>query len=191
MIAKVDYIKSIFKITGDNPYVISDIADDMAGVQNFDDFRVWLKSNINHIDTQYMNGFQKFTFLAKEYKKQYAKRTNSSRLSKSQDTAKQIADKIRSVAHHLDIDPNLTPHHFQIDGKCYFSKFEISQIEKIGGLHRCVMLQKSVSGEDALLERLRDEMAGIVMVQALAKPTEQTNVKVSKLMRGVAHGVRA
>lgn len=189
----IKYISTILNIKTDSMLVVADMESELHGIVDISEYKDYLRRNINYLGMEYMTGFQKFIKLTEMYKRQYAERTNKERLSKSQDTAQQLADKVRSVAPYVNHNQNLKPENFSANGECYFTAFERKQLAKIGSLTRCVNLQISVSGEDALLEKLKEQMIEIVMIQAIAKPKEkeEVNKSVASLMNMAASKVRA
>ena len=188
MLAKVDYIKSVFKITEQNPYITTDIAEELAKVEDFNEFRKWLKINLNHLDTQYMNGFTKFNFLARMYLQSH--QVDKARLAESSSFAKSLAEKIRSVSSYVLDNNNLKCENFVSDKECIFTDFEQTHLAKIGTLLQCVKIQRSVSGEDPLFEKLNKNMQQIVINDSIGyKPKEKTTHRVTSLIGGMVKKV--
>lgn len=154
MVDKVEYIASIFKIDVNNQYVILDIAEELKRIDSFDHFRNWLKVNLNHYDAQYLKPYEKFIFLIRMYLKNRVESLNSERISKSRVHAFELAKKVKLVSPFVE-DRGLDCKNFKTPtGEKFFSTFDVSQIDKVGGLLAAVRLQKSVSGSDALIEKL-------------------------------------
>ncbi len=167
MVLKVDYIKRFFKIESDNPLVIKDIAEEIDKNGDFEDFRNWLKEYSNHIDFQYLNGFQRFIKLSELYSRKTAEANNQDRLGKSSSYAIKLAQKVKDVSNHVLDNNDLKYMHFVTPDGCFFSDFDIKQLDRVSSLLGCVRLQVSVSGEDELLNRLDENMKQIVMSNAL------------------------
>ena len=185
MLDEVEYIQSIFKINTDNPYVITDLAEEVEKIDSFDDFRSWLKININHFDAQYMNPFQKFTFLIRMYLRKQLELKNAERIENSKIFSKNFSYKVKQVSHLVD-EKEILAQQIKLDGKQFFTDYEISQINKLGGLSACIRIQRSTSGADALAEKI-SEMAYDMMVSNIIeyKPKEETNHRVTDLISNI------
>ena len=107
------------------------------------------------------------------YKKKTAEESNTERLGKSSLYAIKLAEKVRAVAGDALDNDKLGYSNFVNSDGCLFSKFDIEQLDKIGSLHACINIQRSVSGEDALLDRLDANMRHIVMSEALGHTTKE------------------
>lgn len=187
----IKYTAEILNIKTNSKLVVFDMQSELQGITDIADYQKFIRSNINYLGMEYMTGFQKFIKLTEMYKRQYTEKTNQGRIGKGIDTAQKLANKIKEVSSHVEDNNDLTFINFSTDGKCYFTDFEIKQLKKIGSLNKCVRLQKSISGEDALLERLKGQMREIVLTKALVRPQEKTDRNVAKLMSSMAEKVRA
>ncbi len=182
MLAKVDYVKSIFKINTDNPYAITDIAEEIKKIDSFDDFREWLKANLNHLDIEYLNSFSKFIFLVRMYRKKKLELENKDRIQESKTFAKLLVKKVKQVAPIIEKN-ELAVKSIRLNGEQFFSDFELSQIGKLGGLSACVNLQKSVSGNDRLEEKLIAIMFDLLVDNIIEyKPQKKAKNKVTILI---------
>ncbi|NOR55529.1 MAG: hypothetical protein GQ531_04920 [Sulfurovum sp.] len=190
MLEKVEYIKSIFKIDLDNPYLITDIAEELVKIELFDDYRKWLKINLNHIDAQYKYGYQKFVFLTRMYLKKRLEFINAEMLLQSKAYAKELAYKVKEVSSLVE-EKGLTFEYFKdTGGGAFFTDLEVSQLNKIGGLDSSIRLQKSLSGSDALADKLV-LMAFDFLVTSIIeyKPQKKTTTEVSILVKNVVKRV--
>jgi len=176
----IEYIGSVLNIKIDNRLVIDDITTELKSIGDIVDYKNFLKKNMNHIHTQYMTGFQKFIKLTEIYKRQLALESSSDRISNADDFAKKLASKVKSVAKEIEENSYLDYDNFISSGEPYFSDYERKQIDKIGGLQTAIRLQKSVSGTDALEERLRSQSVSIVIRDALKKPDKQKSLSMVK-----------
>jgi hypothetical protein len=182
---KVEYIAAIFKIDASNTYLIIDIADDLSKVNNFDDYRKWLKTNLNHLDAKFLKPYEKFVFLTQKYIKQKLETENSERINKGREHAIELSNKVRCVSHYV-VEHGATYSNFKTkDGVEAFSSFEQSQLEKVGGLLASVRLQKSISGADALADRLEELAYDLIVTNIIEyKSQKKTDNSVSKLLDG-------
>ena len=169
-IEMVEYICSIFKLDNNNTFIILDVVHELEKINSFDTFRNWLKDNLNHFDTQYMNSYQKFMFLISKYLQVEFEHLNQERISESKKQALLLANKVKAttkIVEELDTEPKCenfkTP-----DGSCLFTVFEMSQIRKLGGIYVCVQWQKSVSGRDALVEKFEELFREIISQKSIA-----------------------
>ena len=162
------------KITKSRENEIKDI-EDIAGYRDF------MRKSFDYLGMEYYTGFQKFIKLTNIYKRQYAKDTNVERISKSVQTAYILAQKVKAVISYVESGKDKYSS-FSSNGKSYFTKFEISQLEKLGGLQKSVHLQKSVSGDDALFNRLKKQMQEMIIVEALPNLNVKTHPKVVKII---------
>jgi hypothetical protein len=191
MIEKVEYIKSIFKIDADNPYVITDIADELVRVDHFDDYRKWLKSNVNHYDAQYLKPYEKFVFLTHKYLKQRLEIENSERITNGRMYALELSSKVKAVSNYVE-EYGATYETLKLKGsdKELFSGFDKSQLAKVGGLISAVRLQKSISGTDALADKLEELAYELIVTNIIEyKPQKKTETCVSKLLDGVVEKI--
>ncbi len=176
----IKYLTAILNIKTDSDLVILDMTSEIQGVADIADYREFIRKNLNYLGMEYLTGFQKFVKLTEMYKRQYAEATNAGRIADSERVAIEIADKVKKIAPLLD-DKDLSFSSFK-EGKP-FTKFEVSQLMKIGSLRSCVRLQRSVSGGDALLDKLKEVNKAIVINKALGhKQADKTHKGVSNLI---------
>ena len=182
MIEKVEYIASIFKIDVDNSYIVTDIAEELSKIDSFDDFREWLKGNVNHVDAQFMNPYKTFTFLVHKYLKKSLELKNTERIRNGKKYVIELSNKVRQVSYYVE-DKGATYENFKINGKEAFSSFDKSQLDKVGGLLAAVRLQKSVSGADALADRLEELAYDLIVTNIIEyQSQDKTETNVNKLL---------
>jgi len=186
MLDKVEYIKSIFKIDSDNPYIVTDIAEELSKIDDFNNFRIWIKINLNHFDAQYMNPFHKFTFLIRLYQEQRLELVNAGRITKSREYAIELSTKVKSVSAYV-LEKGATYHQLKTkDKREFFTSFDKSQLEKVGGLISAVNLQKSISGADALADKIEELAYELIITNTIEyKPQKKSSSSVEKLLDGV------
>ena len=96
-----------------------------------------------------------------------------------------LSEKVRAIKSYVEEGKDEYCNFIQNE-KCYFTRFEISQLQKIGRLKDCVRLQNSVSGDDELFNQLQKQMEEIIIVQALPSLYEKVDNNVAKMiMSGV------
>jgi len=169
----IEYLMAILNVKTDSSFVVLDMQNELQDITDIADYQKFIRKNINYLGMEYMTGFQKFIKLTEMYKRQYTEKHNQERLLGSQDTARKLAVKVKSVASTIennDIEfKNI---------KDFFTAWEIKELNKIGNAMKCIRLQKSVSGSDELYEKLKEQMREIVMVNMLDKPKETTYKKI-------------
>jgi len=154
MINKIEYIKDIFNIKGENKHIIISIAEEIDKIEDFNDFRNWIKINLNHADTKYIKSFDKFIFLMNLYMKEYIEFKNRKRIKNGKKYAKKLSNKIKQISHLVENETLSILNIKTKNNKDFFNDFDKSQIKKIGGIKSAVNLQKSISGSDALNDKL-------------------------------------
>lgn len=187
MIEKVEYIKSIFKIDADNSYLITDIAEELVKIEDFDNYRKWLKVNLNHYDSQYMKPFEKFVFLTQKYLKQRLEIENSERITNGRLYALELSSKVKAVSSYVE-EYGATYEDLKLKGsdKELFSGFDKSQLAKVGGLQSAVQLQKSVSGSDALVDKLEQLAYDLIIYNIIEyKPSEMMSKQIKNRLSDV------
>ena len=183
----IGYIANILNIKTDSELVVLDMMSELKTITDIPDYQKFIKKNFNHYDLQYMTGFQKFIRLTEMYKLKRFEMQNKDRLKNSANFAFKLSEKVKTVSSKVKGNPELNFNNFRINGEPYFTEFEISQLSKIGSLYKCVQLQRSVSGRDALLERLQEQAREVIFQKALQKPEKN----VAELVTKVANSVRA
>ncbi len=182
MQAKVEFVKTIFNLNVDNFHVVKSIADELTKIDDFDDYEKWIKDNLNSLDNQYMNAYKKFVFLTRKYLKQKLELVNKDRLKKSKTFAKTLAAKVKLVAPQIE-ENGLVVKQVKLDGEEFFTDFELSQLDKLGGLSACLRFQKSVSGSDDLEDKLIALMFDLLITDIIEyKPQKKTENMVNKLL---------
>ena len=179
----IEYLVSILNIKTNSSFVILDMTEEIKEIEDLVEYRNFMRQSFDYLGMEYYTGFQKFIKLTAIYKRQYTKNKNAQRISKSVKVASILAQKIKDVQSYIE-NGKEDYSDFNSDEKCYFSKFEISQIERLGGLRNCVRLQKSVSGDDELLNQLKAQMEEMIIVQALPSLETKTNKKMAKMLNG-------
>jgi ribonuclease HII len=177
----IEYLVAILDIKTNSNFVILDITNEIKDIEDLAGYRDFMRRSFDYLGMEYYTGFQKFIKLTAIYKRQYAKDTNKQRISKSVQTASILAKKVKAITSYIE-DGKEDYNYFVSNEKPYFSKFEISQLQTIGGLRNCVRLQKSVSGDDVLLNRLKKQMQEIIIIQALPCLEVETDSKVAKMI---------
>lgn len=148
----------------------------------------YLEKYNNHLDLQYMTGYQKFLELTTRYKKYEAEYRAKAEIALVPTRAKEIAEKVRSVKTQYNESEyqrhTLGYKHKELHFKSFvgcFKEEEIAILKKIGNLGKCLRLQGSVSGEDALEVNLAEILKSIAIVGASTK-----NVLENKMSENVA-----
>lgn len=182
MIEKVEFIKSIFNMKKDNAYEIKGIVEELEKIEFFNDYQQWIKDNLSHPKTRYKIGYEKFMFLTRMYKTIRLELLNKDRLKKSRTFAKTLASKVKLVAPQIE-ENGLTVKEINLDGENFFTDFELSQLDKLGGLNACLRHQKRISGSDDLEDKLVALMYDILITDIIEyKPQEKTENNVNKLL---------
>jgi len=162
-----------------------------------DNFVALCENSLNNSELSYMNGFQKFLWLKKDYEKRVVDKIVYDSLGEIEKRAFDIAKKVKSVTNIFEETEykretgllNCKELGFRNFGD-YFLDDEIRILEKIGTLKKCISLQKGISGRDLLSEKLVKIMANAKKVEArtIFKIGDNTikieNRKVSALIRG-------
>lgn len=184
MVEKVEYIASIFKIDVNSQYAVLDIAEELRKIDSFDDFRNWLKVNLNHYDAQYLKPYEKFVFLTCKYINKRLEFENSERITKGKLYAIELSSKVKAVSYYVE-ERGATYEKLKIKNtnKEIFSSFDKSQLEKVGGLFVAVRLQKSISGTDALADKLEELAYDLIVTNTIEyEPQKKTENNVNKLL---------
>lgn len=144
------YITTIFNLDPTNSYILEDIELELKDI-GFENFKNFYKGNSNYLGSEYKKGLEKFLFFTKLYRKLHTDTT------KKVNYCRELAFKVKLVS-SLILEHNADFYNFKIVGsdKCFFSENDIATLEKIGSLVYCARLQRSVSGSDALLEKMEE-----------------------------------
>lgn len=196
----IEYVAEILNIKTNSDLVILDIKEELESIVDLADYRRFLKTNLNHIDVTYLTGFQKFVKLTEMYRKLYARATNQDRLTGARKSSILLAKKVRGVATTIyangtrepsEIMDEINPAEITIGGEPLFTKYELSQIAKVGGLRKSIELQRSESGGDRLLDKLIELSEAIVVNKALGYDNNRTHHSVAGLIGQTVKQIRA
>lgn len=139
----IEYVVDILNIKTQSRFTLMDIEEELQNIEDFGLYRQYIRSNINHFDTRYMTGFQKFITLTTRYKK--AQELNSLPLDTleafSTKLYKKFADAIYVIRDH---EAYLSSHGLEKvkfhGGEQVFTPKEIEVLNAIGSLHYLVNL---------------------------------------------------
>lgn len=147
---QIGWVKDTFGVNTENIYTLEDIEIEFANI-NFDSFRSFYKQNSNYIGSEYKKGIDKLVFFTKLFRKQTT--DNTAKL----DYCESLAQKVKFIGYNA-IDNNLEYENIKIKDtkENFFTDKDIKTLSKIGTLQQCVILQRSVSGTDALLDTMKD-----------------------------------
>jgi hypothetical protein len=119
------------------------------------------ETNVNRSDFSYFTGYQKFLSLKKEYETKVVSKILESKMSVFEKKAIALADKVRAVSPtYLESEykrlaglTNYKQLTFESFGD-YFTNEEIEALKKIGSIGECIQIQESISGQDALSDKI-------------------------------------
>jgi len=168
----IEYITEILNIKTKSELVILDIRTELQEIEDIVSYKNYIKENLNHIDMQYMKGFQKFIHLTNLYKKEMFEIYNKDRLENAVTTAHKIADKVCTIS-KLSKSKAAKFEKFKTKDGNYFTSFEIKQLKRIGTVRECIKLQKSHSGHDPLLIRLEQSLKKLVGIEQIENKTSR------------------
>ena len=189
--AALKYFASLFNIKLDNPMIAEDIGEIVSGVPDIKAFRSWIRDNLNHYDTQYLSGLPKLATMAKIFNKNYVRTNATGRLEKARGFMEALAEKVHMVSAAVRDNPNLDYDNFRRDGENLFTDQEKSMLSRIGSLYDCVRLQRSVSGEDALYEKLMENAVKMISDDITGRKAIASKKKpVSALISSAANKTR-
>lgn len=178
----IDYYCGMLNIKADNEFVLADMMCELDKINAIDaqnDFREFVKSKINDYDLQYNTGLQKFMLLSGKFIKNKKIELNKDRLEKASETAKELAQKVKAIPAKYETQPFEA---FMLDKQTpYFSTFEIKCLNKIGNVVNCKNLQRSISGTDALAEKLDSIISNIVLETHTKHAIERTTPKATNV----------
>lgn len=178
----IEYLVDLLNIKASSRITILDMEDELKTIADFNDYRVYCKSNFNHINLDFMNGFQKFTRLTDMYRAKVVRESSPDRVQKAINFCMALSEKVKGVTYAVEED-GLDFQNFKQPGgdKSYFTDYEQKELEKIGGLHRCCKLRKSQSGEDALYETLFRNAIGVIEAGLKQPQIENTAKDITAL----------
>lgn len=181
----IEYFSDILNIKTGSTFTIADMVQTLESVNDMIAFKDYIKANANHYDIKFMNGVGKFNWLSKRYLDKQAEEMAAARLPGARTACKELCAKISAIAENVLEDATLKPKQFLQPGTKdqFFTKFEKSEIRAIGGLQVAARLQKSVSGIDALEEKLMERAIKHIQRPKLAHKTENSHNGVSAMLK--------
>ena len=170
-----EHIVRTLNIKDADTLVFERIEKTLTQVPNIPQFIGYIEKNMFHIDLQYINGYQKFIKLTKRYTDGLVKIQSKEALSHVPSRAKELADKVKNVSSTYDdnqyarifLNRNTKELNYR-SFKGYFAKQDIKTLSIIGSLKRCIYLQRSTSGVDALEENLKSILESMA-IKAVSK----------------------
>ena len=150
----------------------------------------YIEKHHNHADLSFMTGYQKFLELTKKYKAGVAERNARPQIEAGYTRAKELAQKVRETKETYEkseyqraylgyTHKELNFHNF----KGYLTDEDTALLKIIGNLGKCLHLQESSSGGDALEDKLSEILKAIVIrgVSQIALEDKSANRDVMKL----------
>jgi len=160
-----------------------------------DKFLTYLLKNFNHYDLKFLNGSQKFIEISKWYFDGVLLSENKEKLSLIDTRAKELAQKVRKTKDPYEKSEyqraylgyehkELNFHNFE----GYFRDEDAAILKTVGNLGKCLQLQESISGRDALEDKLSEILKAIVIRGAsqTALEDKSANRDVMKLANTTA-----
>lgn len=180
MIARADAVKAVIQtlnIKEVSQLTISRIDAELRTIPSLENYIAYMEKNVDHANVDRKTGYQKFLKLNDMYKSKLAKLLAREELEKASGKAKALAEKVNNVSSKFDETEYRINHlghtikslHFR-SFKGYFTEDEIKTLSLIGSLGRCIKLQKSESGSDALADKIESIYKHIAIRTASGTP---------------------
>lgn len=182
--ALIKNIADTLNIDISSEYTVLDMWEEIEKISDIVSYKRYLKDNIDHLDTAYKNGFQKFLVLTKKYLRSEKLELNKEILKKGADFIYILCKKVKELRQYQDrIDLNVNAELVlkTFNKEPYFSLKEQNALNAIGSVAYCIKLQRSVSGADMLEERLHDNMIKNIMSVVNVKKLESVKVDIKRI----------
>lgn len=142
----IKYLISLLNIKTDSEFVVLDMREDLSTIRDINKYRLFMKSNINNYEVQFMSGYQKFVFLTDKYKAKEFREVNAERIAGAESEAQRLDSKFTSIKTKLKNELHCGRaatvshiNHKDTGGK-YFTDFEIGVLNRIGGTKNLIYL---------------------------------------------------
>jgi len=157
MISAIAHVLKVLNIKGEDDLLFERIELELKGIADAPKYLSFLEKHYNHIDLQYMSGYQKFLELTRRYKIGVSERMAKSHIESGRTRAKELSSKVRTARDAFEKSEHqrnvLGYTHKMLDFHnfvSFFSSEDMAILKTIGTLERCLDLQRSVSGVDVL-----------------------------------------
>ena len=171
----INHIIRVLNIKDADAFVADRLTKEMIGV-DIPSYLSYIEKHHNHIDLSFMTGYQKFLELTKRYKVGLNERNARLEIEKGRGRAVELANKVKELKtafreseykrKYLGYShKELNFHNFRdnFTKECYFTDEDTALLKTIGNLGKCLQLQESSSGSDALEEKLSEILKAIAI----------------------------
>ncbi len=164
MITVGDAVKAVIQtlnIKEVSQLTISRIDAELRTIPSLENYIAYMEKNVDHANVDRKTGYQKFLKLNEMYKSKLAELIAKEELGTAVGKALTLSGKVRQVAPKFketeyrinNLNHGIKSLHFR-SFKGFFSEDEIRTLSLIGDLRKCIKIQDSVSGSDALCEKI-------------------------------------
>lgn len=165
-----DMIRDIFNLKNISEVMIEKINNEISQIQNLPNLLAYFEANLNHANLEFMSGYQKYVTLLKQFNKKVMEFLAKDQISIAPTRAKELSSKVKAITSAFEESEykriNLNYPHKQLDFHSfvnYFTKEDTAILKTIGNLWKCIKLQGSVSGQDALEFRIKKILDAIAI----------------------------
>ena len=156
---------------------IARVDTEIRTVPSLENYIAYMEKNVDHANVDRKTGYQKFLTLNKMYKKKLAELMAKKELGMATSKAKALAGKVAEVTPKFneteyrinDLVHGIKSLHFR-SFKGFFTDDEIKTLSLIGDLRKCIAVQASVSGGDALADKIEKIYKHIAIKTASGTP---------------------
>ena len=170
MIKEITYVMMVLNIKEGEDLLFERIELELKRVDNIQKYLSFLEKHNNHIDLQYMSGYQKFLELTRRYKIGVSEMMAKTKIESGRTRAKELSSKVRMVRsafekseyqrNALGYTHKMLDFHNFVD---FFSHEDMAILKSIGTLKKCIDLQMSVSGADILEINISEMLKAIAI----------------------------
>jgi hypothetical protein len=186
----IAHIIRVLNIKDADDTVFSRLKIGLEQIQDIPSYLAYLEKYYNHADLSYMTGYQKYLELTKRYTKGLAERMAQPQIEAGNKRAKELAGKVKEVTNAFEESEYkrkyLGYRHKQLDFhsfKGFFTKEDTAILKTIGNLDKCIRLQESVSGSDALELNIAEILKAIAIKGSGWNAIEDKSRDVMKLAK--------
>lgn len=180
----VVYVMEILNIDPKSNLTIIDIEGEISKITDFNSYVKRIKDGVNHYDYRFLTGIQKFYKITEEFLRSEKIELNKEILNKGADFIINLCKKVKELRQYQDrVDLNVNAELVlkTFNKEPYFSLKEQNALNAIGSVAYCIKLQRSVSGNDMLEERLHDNMIKNIMSVGNVKKIESVKTDVKRI----------